>query len=147
MHDRWETVYEVLGSRVRRMIVPGGWIYQVESVQRSRTISEDFPSYEIARAGWGDPLFVADRSTRSRQDSRADDLSITRMRDGWAGSRKKLDLRLRAAIRIAAAALRDCWSAMRRAVRVGRSNRSDTEHDRGVTVDDSSEHPDRRTGR
>jgi hypothetical protein len=117
MHDNWEIVFVSKGNRVRRMPVPGGWLYQVESVYRSRTISEDFPSYEVVRAGWGQPLFVIDRRIAAidRRDTVADDASMTRTRilDG-RGSRAILFMR-RAICRISGA-LRGCRRAMVRAI-------------------------------
>lgn len=97
------------------MPVPGGWLYQVENVQKSRTISAEFPDYEIVRVGWSQPIFVADLPivAISRRDSRADDLSVTRLRDGRG---RPGGSALRRALRGTSDALRDCWSATRRAI-------------------------------
>jgi hypothetical protein len=99
------------------MPVPGGWLYQVEDVQKSRTISAEFPDYEIVRVGWSQPIFVTDRPivAIARHDSRADDLSVTRLRDG-RGGRPEGSV-LRRALRRTGDALRDCWSATRRTIR------------------------------
>jgi hypothetical protein len=95
--DPWETVSAVIGRRVRRMAVPGGWLYQVEGVHRSRTISADFPDYEIITVRWSQPVFVVAASNPDNPfvyiDSRADDLSITRMNDGWSAPRRRGFLR------------------------------------------------------
>ena len=127
--DRWEIVSGIAGNRIRRAPVPGGWLYQAESVQRSRTISEDFPSYEIVRAGWGSPVFVAaDRSIAAidrhdRHGTVADDSSsrtIASIRTDIRGIRRvarSAILFVRLMMRRISGALRSCRSAMIRAIR------------------------------
>lgn len=117
MRDHWETVSGIEEGRVRRMSVPGGWLYQVEIVHRSRTISAEFPDYEIVRVGWSQPIFVPDHSivAIARRDSRADDLSVTRLRSGWLDHPGESVMRR--ALRRVVDASSHCWSTARRAIR------------------------------
>jgi hypothetical protein len=105
--DHWEMVSGSMGARVRRMSIPGGWLYQVESVRRARTITSEFPDYEIVSVGWGQPVFVP--ITVKLRSSRVDDLAVTRVRDGYPGSM------VRRALLWAVNAPGGCWALAKRA--------------------------------
>lgn len=55
-HESWETVHDEPNDRVRRMAVPGGWLYQVElyMVHNPRVKGEVSSSTH----GWTAPVFV-----------------------------------------------------------------------------------------
>ena len=55
MTKQWEMLIVSIGDRVRRLEVPGGWLYQVEIV------SIDVESDQPVETWWGHPVFVADQ--------------------------------------------------------------------------------------
>lgn len=57
--DAWELVHDGVTS-VRRLLVPGGWLYQVsfyEDIIRSG-LGEHTEALNLERAGWHPPVFV-----------------------------------------------------------------------------------------
>lgn len=120
--DYWEMVSGSMGARVRRMSIPGGWLYQVESIRRARTITSEFPDYEIVSVGWGQPVFVPiDPPRLRRRSSRVDDLSVTSVRDGGARSILSSGRRsIHRALIWVASASGDCRALVARAFRWAR---------------------------
>jgi len=58
--DNWEVV-PIKGdknSAVRRLAVPGGWLYQVERFERREAVNAD--TSDVFVSGWSDPVFVPD---------------------------------------------------------------------------------------
>ena len=56
-HAGWEEVHPEPQARVRRMRVPGGWLYQVEGVTNVLDASRN---YLGPMEGWHPPVFVSD---------------------------------------------------------------------------------------
>jgi hypothetical protein len=52
----WEVINDADFERVRRIAVPGGWLYQVENCSRSE--SEEHGVSVIHHSGWHPPVFV-----------------------------------------------------------------------------------------
>jgi hypothetical protein len=55
----WEVVPSSGGDTVRRRAVPGGWLYQVESIETME--SYEYGSYTKTIIGWHPPVFVSDK--------------------------------------------------------------------------------------
>lgn len=55
----WEIVNDTAFGRVRRFVVPGGWLYQVELDWRTEPSVPGDPGG--SHMGWGVPVFVPAR--------------------------------------------------------------------------------------
>lgn len=61
MSGTWEIVCDVESSQVRRLAVPGGWLYQVED--RTHAVAGRVGDPNSWSFGWTAPVFVADTAT------------------------------------------------------------------------------------
>ena len=60
MSEQWEMVHDVPYNRVRRMAVPGGWLYQVEVYLEMdfKYVDDDAGPISTTQVGWSAVQFV-----------------------------------------------------------------------------------------